>query len=52
MAVNVDIFNPQKTVIAKGLEGKSFLIYGSIHFFRDVNIQHIILYNGIYHADQ
>lgn len=29
MAVNVDIFNPQKTVIAKGLEGKSFLIYGS-----------------------
>lgn len=29
MAVVVDIFNPQKTVIAKGLEGKSFLIYGS-----------------------
>lgn len=29
MAVNVDIFNPQRTVIAKGLEGKSFLIYGS-----------------------
>ena len=29
MAVNVDIFNPQETVIAKGLEGKSFLIYGS-----------------------
>lgn len=29
MAVNVDIFNPQKTVIAKGLEGKSFLVYGS-----------------------
>lgn len=25
----IDIFNPQKTVIAKGLEGKSFLIYGS-----------------------
>lgn len=29
MAVTVDIFNPQETVIAKGLEGKSFLIYGS-----------------------
>jgi hypothetical protein len=29
MAVNVDIFNPQRTVIAKGLEGKSFLVYGS-----------------------
>lgn len=29
MAVNVDIFNPQKTVIAKGLAGKSALIYGS-----------------------
>lgn len=29
MSVVVDIFNPQKTVIAKGLEGKSFLIYGS-----------------------
>lgn len=29
MAVQVDIFNPQKTVIARGLEGKSFLIYGS-----------------------
>lgn len=29
MAVNIDIFNPQTTVIAKGLEGKSFLIYGS-----------------------
>ena len=29
MAVNVDIFNPQETVIAKGLEGKSFLVYGS-----------------------
>lgn len=29
MAVTVDIFNPQKTVIAKGLEGKSFLVYGS-----------------------
>lgn len=28
MAVTVDIFNPQKTVLAKGLEGKSFLIYG------------------------
>lgn len=27
--VVVDIFNPQTTVIAKGLEGKSFLIYGS-----------------------
>ena len=25
----VDIFNPQETVVAKGLEGKSFLIYGS-----------------------
>lgn len=29
MGVVVDIFNPQKTVIAKGLEGKSFLVYGS-----------------------
>ena len=29
MAVNVDIFNPQETVIAKGLAGKSALIYGS-----------------------
>lgn len=29
MAVAVDIFNPQETVVAKGLEGKSFLIYGS-----------------------
>ena len=29
MAFTVDIFNPQETVIAKGLEGKSFLIYGS-----------------------
>lgn len=29
MAVQVDIFNPQKTVIAKGLAGKSALIYGS-----------------------
>ena len=29
MSVVVDIFNPQKTVIAKGLEGKSFLVYGS-----------------------
>jgi hypothetical protein len=29
MGVVVDIFNPQETVIAKGLEGKSFLIYGS-----------------------
>lgn len=29
MAVQVDIFNPQKTVIAKGLSGKSFLIFGS-----------------------
>lgn len=29
MGVVVDIFNPQRTVIAKGLEGKSFLIYGS-----------------------
>lgn len=29
MAVTVDIFNPQETVVAKGLEGKSFLIYGS-----------------------
>lgn len=29
MAVQVDIFNPQETVIAKGLAGKSALIYGS-----------------------
>lgn len=29
MAVTIDIFNPQKTVIAKGMAGKSFLIYGS-----------------------
>ena len=29
MAVTVDIFNPQETVVARGLEGKSFLIYGS-----------------------
>ena len=29
MAVAVDIFNPQRTVIAKGLAGKSFLVYGS-----------------------
>lgn len=29
MAVNVDIFNPQKTVVASGLQGKSFLVYGS-----------------------
>ena len=29
MAVSVDIFNPQKTVVASGLKGKSFLIYGS-----------------------
>ena len=29
MAVNIDIFNPQETVIAKGLAGKSALIYGS-----------------------
>ena len=29
MAVVVDIFNPQKTVIAKGMAGKSALIYGS-----------------------
>lgn len=29
MAVTVDIFHPQETVVAKGLEGKSFLIYGS-----------------------
>lgn len=29
MAVAVDIFNPQETVVAKGLEGKSFLVYGS-----------------------
>jgi len=29
MAVTVDIFNPQKTVIAKGLAGKSALIFGS-----------------------
>lgn len=29
MAVTVDIFNPQKTVIAKGMAGKSALIYGS-----------------------
>lgn len=29
MTNTLDIFNPQKTVIAKGLEGKSFLIYGS-----------------------
>lgn len=28
MAVRVDIFKPQITVLAKGLEGKSFLIYG------------------------
>ena len=29
MAVNIDIFNPQETVIAKGLAGKSALIFGS-----------------------
>lgn len=29
MANEFDIFNPTKTVIAKGLEGKSFLVYGS-----------------------
>ena len=29
MAVNVDIFNPQETVIASGLTGKSALVYGS-----------------------
>ena len=29
MAVTIDIFNPQKTVIAKGMAGKSALIYGS-----------------------
>lgn len=29
MENSLDIFNPTKTVIAKGLEGKSFLIYGS-----------------------
>ena len=29
MAVTVDIFNPQRSVIARGLEGKSFLVYGS-----------------------
>ena len=28
MAVQPDIFNPQRTVIAKGLTGKSFLIFG------------------------
>ena len=29
MAVKMDIFNPQMSVISKGLEGKSFFIYGS-----------------------
>lgn len=29
MANTMDIFNPQKTVLAKGLAGKSLLIYGS-----------------------
>lgn len=29
MAVKVDIFNPQKSVIAHGLDGKTILIYGS-----------------------
>lgn len=28
MAVNVDIFNPQISVVAKGLEGKQVLLYG------------------------
>lgn len=28
MAVNVDIFNPQVSVVAKGLEGKCILIFG------------------------
>ncbi len=29
MAVELDIFNPQVSVVSKGLEGKSFLVYGS-----------------------
>lgn len=28
MAVTVDIFNPQITTVAKGLEGKVILVYG------------------------
>lgn len=29
MAVTIDIFNPQVSTIAKGLEGKTIMIYGS-----------------------
>ncbi len=29
MAVEIDIFNPQISVVPKGLEGKSFLVYGT-----------------------
>ena len=29
MAVEVDIFNPQKSVVAHGLDGKTIMIYGS-----------------------
>lgn len=28
MAVNIDIFNPQVSVVARGLEGKTIMIYG------------------------
>ena len=28
MAVTIDIFNPQVSTIAKGLEGKTIMIYG------------------------
>ena len=28
MAINVDIFNPQTSTVAKGLEGKTIMIYG------------------------
>ena len=29
MAVEVDIFNPQTSVIAHGLEGKTIMLYGT-----------------------
>lgn len=29
MAVTIDIFNPQKTVLASGLKGKTIMVYGS-----------------------
>lgn len=28
MAVNVDIFNPQISTVARGLEGKTIFVYG------------------------